>query len=218
MRSTGPTAAIASIVPGVQSQGLWAGRRQLFVRFAGEAETATLFTPEMLMRHVTRLATQVPLHSISISGRDPLACSDFLVAAFENAAPTLPVMLDCDGQRSASAALLVKSLTLIQVTVDFSAPAATLDNAIEMVRMSAGAGVKHAVVLALREGTSDSQILRLVEQVHAASPGTKLVVHPVPGTERPPLDRRYATLLEQAMAIHRDIRLQMRVPAPVGTR
>ena len=48
VRSTGPTAAIAGITPGVQGQGIWTGRRQLFVRFAGEAETAVLYTAEML--------------------------------------------------------------------------------------------------------------------------------------------------------------------------
>jgi hypothetical protein len=34
-------AALAGVPAGVQSLGPWAGRRQLFVRFAGEAETAS---------------------------------------------------------------------------------------------------------------------------------------------------------------------------------
>ena len=37
-------AALAGVPAGVQAQGVWAGRRQLFVRFAGEAETATMYT------------------------------------------------------------------------------------------------------------------------------------------------------------------------------
>ena len=32
------TAALAGVPSGIQSQGVWQGRRQLFVRFAGEAE------------------------------------------------------------------------------------------------------------------------------------------------------------------------------------
>src|ERR671938_18138 len=138
MVHTGPTAAIATIASGVQSQGVWTGRRQLFVRFAAEAETAILYTPEMLAKQLQRMVGQSPLHSISLSGRDPLA--------------------------------------------------------------SAG------------------QILRFIEQAHAAAPGTKIVVHPAPGTERAPLERRYATLLEQGMQIHRDVELVMRIPGPVGVR
>ena len=37
----GPTAALAGVPAGLQAQGVWVGRRQLFVRFAAEAETAT---------------------------------------------------------------------------------------------------------------------------------------------------------------------------------
>ena len=34
------TAALAGIPAGIQAVGPWSGRRQLFIRFAGEAETA----------------------------------------------------------------------------------------------------------------------------------------------------------------------------------
>ena len=37
----GPTAALAGVPAGLQAQGVWSGRRQIFVRFAAEAETAT---------------------------------------------------------------------------------------------------------------------------------------------------------------------------------
>ncbi|MDA1080580.1 MAG: hypothetical protein O2973_02720 [Gemmatimonadetes bacterium] len=39
-----PAAALAGVPAGVQAQGVWMGRRQLFVRFAGEAETATMYS------------------------------------------------------------------------------------------------------------------------------------------------------------------------------
>src|SRR5665213_1813585 len=103
-RSTLPSAPIAGLSPGVQSQGIWTGRRQLFVRFAGEAETAVLYSSEMLAKQLER----------------------------------------------------------------------------------------------------------------ATAPGTKIVIHPAPAGEKSPLDRRYATLLEQATMIHRDVVLQFRIPGPVG--
>jgi hypothetical protein len=46
----------------------------------------------------------------------------------------------------------------------------------------------------------------------------KLVLHPSPSGEKSPLDRRYGTLMDQAMAIHRDVALIMRIPSPVGVR
>jgi hypothetical protein len=217
-RTTGPTAAIAGISPGVQSQGLWAGRRQLFVRFAGEAETATLFTAEMLTRHMERGVNQTPLHSISLCGRDPLASTDFLADAFGRWMPTLPIMADVDGQRPEAIQELAGRLALVQVTVDLSEADAAQGRAIDTLRAAAQAGTRHAAVIAPRDGVSDVQILRFVEQAHQASPGTKIVVHPSVGAERPPFDRRYATLLEKAMAMHADVRLVMRIPSPVGTR
>ena len=44
-----PSAALTGVPAGVQSQGAWVGRRQLFVRFAGEAETATMYTSQALL-------------------------------------------------------------------------------------------------------------------------------------------------------------------------
>lgn len=219
VRSTGPTAAISGIAPGVQSQGIWSGRRQLMVRFAAEAETAVLYTAEMLSKHIDRAATQSALHSISFSGRDPLASSTLIVAAFQSWRAPLPIMLDCDGQRPDVLSEVIDGLTMIQVTFDFFGDAPALaDRAIATLRAAESAGKEHAAVLAPRDGTSDGQILRFVEQAHALAPGTKIVVHPAPGSEKAPLDRRYATLLEQAMAIHRDTELAMRIPGPVGVR
>ena len=68
----GPTAALAGIPAGLQAQGVWAGRRQLFVRFAAEAETATMYTADALANELRRGTARSAFHSIAISGRDPL--------------------------------------------------------------------------------------------------------------------------------------------------
>jgi hypothetical protein len=217
-RSTGPTAAIAGITPGVQGQGAWAGRRQLFVRFAGEAETAVLYTAEMLAKQLGRAVTQGGLHSIALAGRDPLASSALISETFTRAAPTLPVMLDCDGQRPEEAAQVMGALALFQVTFEFGDAPALADRALASLKAAAAAGKDHALVLAPRDTTSDGQVLRLVEQAHAAVPRVRLVLHPSPAAEKAPLDRRYATLVDQAMAIHGDLALIMRIPSPVGVR
>ena len=120
-----PTAALAGVPAGVQANGLWIGRRQLFVRFAAEAETATMYTPDALNGELKRLVARSAYHSISVSGRDPLANAGFLRAALEKSVPAIPVMLDCDGQRPEAIGEVARFLKLVQVTLD-GAPADSL--------------------------------------------------------------------------------------------
>src|SRR5688500_19307742 len=97
-RTAGPTAALAGVPLGIQPAGVWAGRRQLFVRFAGEAETATLYTAEGLAGELKRLAARAGVHSISASGSDVLANAEYLAAVFSKWTPTLPAMVDKIGR------------------------------------------------------------------------------------------------------------------------
>ena len=62
-------AALAGVPAGVQAQGVWAGRRQLLVRFAGEAETATMYSSSALVREIERQLPRSRFHSISIGGK-----------------------------------------------------------------------------------------------------------------------------------------------------
>ncbi len=212
-------AALSGVPAGVQSLGPWAGRRQLFVRFAGEAETATMYMATALIREIERQLSRSAFHSIVIGGRDPLGNVPFLLAALEGAKPRVPVMLDTDGQRPDALAQLLPYLTLTQVTVEFIGGEATLDHAIATIGVAAKAGCAHALAICPREETTDSVILRLVEETRAASPATQIVIHPfLTGDTNPMLDRRWATLLEQAMGVHADTRLALRLPPPAGLR
>jgi hypothetical protein len=217
-RRTSATAALSGIAVGVQAHGVWAGYRQIFVRFAGEAETATMYTPEAMNRHIDRALERARPHSIAIAGRDPLAGVNFLMATFQQKTPALPVMLDVDVPRPEVVSEIAFALAMVQVTIDFSAPSAASDRALEMLGVAAQAKLEHALVLPMREGLAEGLVLRLIEQAHAVSTGTKIVVHPVPGEEKRGLDRRYTSLLEQATSVHPDVRLILPLPSPVGVR
>jgi len=222
-----PAAALAGVLTGVQAQGVWAGRRQIFVRFAGEAETATMYSAPALAGELKRLTSVVRVHSVSVSGYDALDNAPFLAATFFYGTPAVPVMLDTDGQRPGAVAGLRQFLTLVQVTADFLGPKSAVDRAIETVAVSAGVGMQHALVLNVRDDTTDAQLLRTIEQAHAASAATMIVVHPNPAGERPAfggpgpaasLDRRWSSLMDQAQGVHDDVRLQLRLPPPAGVR
>lgn len=210
------TAALAGIPAGIQAMGPWGGRRQLFVRFASEAETATLYTAAALEGELKRLAARSCYHSIAIAGRDPLAESAYLVAALSDGAP-LPVMLDHDGQRPDALEPLLRSIALVQVCLDGTEGDPALEQVSVSLALAAGKHVRHALVLAPAPDTSDAVLLRIVERAGKASAETEILVHPTAESVRDP-DRRWIHWLERATQVHADVRIALRLPAPTGMR
>ncbi|PYP68073.1 MAG: hypothetical protein DMD26_02865 [Gemmatimonadetes bacterium] len=213
----GPTAALAGVPAGLQAQGVWSGRRQIFVRFAAEAETATMYTADALANELRRSTSRSAYHSISISGRDPLSNVDYLCAAFAKPPVDLPIMLDTDGQRPEAIPALKKFVGLTQVTLEGNGLEATTERGLHTLHAAAEAGMQHALVLCSSDQTSDAQLLRIVEQARVVSGATMIVIHPPPGV---PVDRdrRWMTLLERAAALHNDVRFALKLPPPTGMR
>ncbi|MEP6618114.1 MAG: hypothetical protein ABJE47_02320 [bacterium] len=209
------SAALAGIPAGIQTIGPWAGRRQLFVRFAGEAETATIYSADALRGELVKLSARSRYHSVAITGRDALIEEEFLNAALSQP-PGIPVMLDHDGQHPAALDRLLSKLALMQVTLDGTEGSAALQRVVESVRLAAGKQVAQAVVILPADNTSDAPLLRIVEQLHEASESTQIVVH-VTAAQAGEHDRRWTMLLEQAMRVHTDVRVLPRWPA-AGTR
>ena len=210
------TAALAGIPAGVQAVGPWSGRRQLFVRFASEAETATLYTADALKGELKRLVARSRYHSIAIAGRDPLAECEYLVAALRGGTP-LPVMLAHDGQRPDVLEPLLEALTLVQVELVGTEAEPALERACATLALAANKQAKHALVLTPAADSSDAVLLRVVERAAAASGRTEVVVHPpMDGLGDP--DRRWVLWLERAMQVHDDVRVVPRLPAPTGMR
>lgn len=210
-------AALAGVPVGVQAQGAWVGRRQLFVKFAGEAETATMYSADALAREMQRHVQRGVFHSISVAGRDPLANTEFLAAALTKAQIPLPVMLDVDGQRPDELALIAQHIALVQVTLDPGAADTMLQRGCATLSGAARAGRAHALVIAATTETSDAQILRTVEQVRDASAETDVILLP-PHSGESVLDRRWAVLLDQTMQLHARTTLGTRVLRPAGMR
>ncbi|MBV6520048.1 MAG: hypothetical protein MNPFHGCM_00152 [Gemmatimonadaceae bacterium] len=211
-------AALTGVPVGIQKQGIWCGFRQLFVRFAGAAETAQMYTADALAREMNRALGRTPIHSICISGRDALGSTEFLVAALKQVLPGQRVMADTDGQRPEAIAALQDFIDLVQITVELPYSAVSTERMQETVRAANRAGCGHAVVISGTDEASDADYLRIVELAHDASTATAIVIHPGPAEERSPLDRRWSVLLEHAMAKHTDVRVALRLGGPATIR
>jgi hypothetical protein len=144
-------------------------------------------------------------------GRDALAEEEFLVAAFSQTGP-LPVMIDHDGQRPQALERLLHAIALVQVSLDGSEGAAAIEQVCATISLAARKQVAHAVAIVPHETLSDAPLLRIVEQVHEASGDAQIVVHPVVDREVE-RDRRWVLWLQQAMAVHADVRILPRWPA-----
>ena len=210
------TAALAGIPAGIQAAGPWSGRRQLFVRFAGEAETATMYTSEALRSELKRLSARSRYHSIAVAGRDPLSEGEYLAAVFGDD-PPLPVMLDHDGQRPEALEPLLRVLALVQINLDGTESDPVMERVCTSLACAAGKQVEHALVISPALETSDALLLRIVERAGAASRETKIVVHPTTESASDP-DRRWIVWLERASQLHGDVRVVPRLPAPTGMR
>ena len=210
-------AALAGIPSGIQRQGVWTGRRQVFIRFAGAAETAQMYTADALARELTRAVGRTIYHSVCVTGRDAFGNADFLAAALKQL-PGTEVMADTDGQRPEALALLHPFLSLIQVTIEPPTASPALERVVETLRSAASLGRAHAVTIAGTDESSDADYLQIVDQVHSASEATSIVIHPGPTAERGVLDKRWSTLIEHASARHRDLRILARLSGPATMR
>jgi hypothetical protein len=140
----------------------------------------------------------------------------FLREALAEYRSNMPVMLDCDGQRPEAIGVLTQHLALVQVTLEGTPADSVAERAMETLAAAAAAGVDGALVLAPVEATTDGQLLRLVSRAHAGAPGVAVVVHPPMETTTE--SRRWLTFMEQATALHGDIRILARLPRPTGMR
>jgi len=219
MGTTPPlTAALAGVPVSIQRQGVWAGRRQIFVRFAEPAETATMYSTEALARELNRGLERSVFHSVCISGRDALANDEYLAAALRQVTSRVPVMVDTDGQRPDAIGALHGFLQMVQVTIEAPASAPALDRAWETVAAAARLGCAHAVVVVGGDDTSDADYLQIVEGARGASAATAVVLHPGPAAEKGVLDRRWSVLMEHAMGRHADVRVAYRLSGQATMR
>jgi hypothetical protein len=127
-------------------------------------------------------------------------------------------MADTDGQRPEAIATLHPFVAHVQVTVDPPVTSPTIERVAETLRAVAAVGREHSLTIAGNDEASDADYLQLVDQAHAASAATAVIIHPGPAAERGVLDKRWSILMEHASARHKDVRLLARLSGPATLR
>ena len=161
----GPAAALVGVLPIVQPQGLWTGRRQIVVRFAGEAETAVMYSAAALAEEMRRLAARATFHSVCLSGRDPLGNVECLEAALSQAQLALPVLVESDGQRpEAEASVTVKVLGTSFRPLIFSTATDTLGVGVVRALLPRFTSGRAAIIIRAAAGEDFAEMRRIIHQ------------------------------------------------------
>jgi aromatic ring-cleaving dioxygenase len=126
-------------------------------------------------------------------------------------------MIDHDGQRPEALERLLRTLSLVQVTIDGTEKAASLERISATLRLAADKHVAHSVAIVPGDALSDGPLFRIVEQIHEASGDAQIVVHPVV-EQSVEHDRRWVVWMERAMAVHADVRVLPRWPSKPAPR
>jgi 7-carboxy-7-deazaguanine synthase len=152
---TPEVANLSELFVSFQGEGTHAGRRQLFVRFAGcPLRCRWCDTPESLVPvpvrrilgpdgvhvrpnpvRVDELAAEVgslravspPLHAVAVTGGEPLAQVDFLVTWLRRCPPGLPVLLETAGIMPARLGRVLPFVSI--VSLDLKCPSNTGERA-----------------------------------------------------------------------------------------
>jgi 7-carboxy-7-deazaguanine synthase len=232
---------VSEVFVSLQGEGLHAGRRHLFVRLAGcplrcrycDTPESLVPVPECRMlgpdgverrpnplapteldAAVARLAAVAPpLHAIAVTGGEPLAQADFLVAWLAARTTSLPVLLETAGILPGRLRRVLPWVAI--VSLDVKCPSNTGERARwdeheECLRAAIGAGREVYVKMPVDEATAIDDVEHGARLVARVAPGIPLFLTPLTEPDTPrmtvgaaALDRFHAL----ASRVHADVRV-----------
>ena len=205
----GATARIIEIFPSIQGEGVYVGRRHLFVRFWNcnmacrycdtdyKGPYREYGLPELSSEVLSQVRSNGPFHAVSLTGGEPLLWSGFLKGWL----PELKRMgqttyLETNGTLSDALAEVLPWIDII--AMDIKPPSATADRPFwkehdRFLRLAHGAGRDLFVKIVVTSDTPEDEIQRAAEQVASVDPRIPVILQPVtpwgPVRERPSPDQ-----------------------------
>ncbi len=203
-------ANVSELFVSFQGEGVHAGRRQLFVRFGGcplrcrwcdtpeslvPTPTCRVLGPDGEQRRPNPLtaadldaavdalvAAAPPLHAIAVTGGEPLAQADFLVAWLGARRDRMPVLLETAGIMPARLERVLPHVAI--VSMDIKCPSnsgerALWDEHADCLRLAVGAGREVYVKMPVDEGTALDEVERGARLVADVDPRVPLYLTPL---------------------------------------
>jgi len=207
-------ANVSELFVSFQGEGVHAGRRQLFVRFAGcplrcrwcdtpdsllpvaecrvlgadgERRLPNPLSAEALESEVGALrASSPPLHAMAVTGGEPLAQVEFLVAWLRDRRDDLPVLLETAGILPARLERVLPYVAI--VSLDIKCPSNTGERARwdeheACLRLAVAAGRDVYVKMPVDEGTDPEEVEHGARLAATAGPGAPLFLTPLTAPE-----------------------------------
>ncbi|ABZ85092.1 radical sam domain protein, putative [Heliomicrobium modesticaldum Ice1] len=244
MNNSLPTADLVEIMVSAQGEGPWIGCRQVFLRFFGcnlscsycdtpgsrgprpsacriEKEPgSSLFdlweNPVTVDRVAEYLCHTVPIHSVSLTGGEPLLHVEFIQQLIPLLGAQRPdLYLETNGTLPEQLALIVDDLDY--VSMDLKTP---LDNHWDLHRLflRIASRKKGYVKIVITPTTALDVVQRAAAIIEEEAPHFPLVLQPVTGKTGLPLTvpGHLLNLQGAALAIHRDVRIIPQVHPILG--
>ena len=221
-----PTAYITQIFTSIQGEGIYAGRPQVFVRFAGcnlgcdycdtpaarekqkpfcsvektpgHGDFAFMQNPLAVDDVIEAVESLSPHHDVSLTGGEPLLQTDFLVKFLPALrAKGYRVHLETNGTRPEEVARLAGMLDVI--AMDFKLPSTTCGADLFDAHAKFVVSAKRAKIFAkvvVAEGTPDDEIRRCAEIIARSGKAVPLVIQPISPSEEGPKPPSLPRLLE----------------------
>lgn len=207
---------INEIFSSIQGEGLWVGCKQIFIRFCGcnlncaycdtEFKNGKTYTPQELYEKITKEYDINTVHSIALTGGEPLLFADFLAQFLPKIKNLTKIYLETNATLSEEF-LKIKNYVDI-VSADIKLPSSSRNSTFELHEkfFKNCKGIETFAKVVFDENITDEEIARCAKI--AQTYNLELVLQPkTTGNNTPANPDFYQKTLDKFCKLHKNTRL-----------